>query len=88
VLVTIFDEKTLRRSLDVATQLRASGISTEVFPALDKLGKQFKLADQKKIPYVIIIGEDEMKKDSVMLKNMVNGEQEEMNVEAIIKKLK
>lgn len=87
VLVAIFDEKTLRRSLDIATKLRNAGIATEVFPALDKLGKQFKLADQKKIPFVVIIGEDEMKNDTVTLKNMQTGEQEQLTLSQLVNKL-
>lgn len=76
VLVALFDEQTLEKSLEVATKLRNAGVSTEVYPAIDKLGKQFKLADQKNIPFVIIVGEDELKNDTVTIKNMVTGNQE------------
>lgn len=88
VLVTLFDEKTSEKSLQVAGKLRASGISVDIYPELDKLGKQFKLADQKKIPYVIVIGENELDQNKVQLKSMESGDQELMTVEEVIKKLK
>jgi histidyl-tRNA synthetase len=84
VLVTIFDEQFAPQSLALATELRAAGIKTEVYPALDKLGKQFKLADQKKIPYVAIVGEDEVAKNVVLLKNMQTGEQTAVAVAKVL----
>jgi histidyl-tRNA synthetase len=84
VLVTIFDEQFAPQSLALATELRAAGIKTEVYPALDKLGKQFKLADQKKIPYVAIVGEDEVAKNVVLLKNMQTGEQTAVAVDKVL----
>ena len=60
-------------------------IKTEIYPSLDKLDKQLKYADKKNIPYVLIIGPEEVKKDVVKLKNMKTGEQEEMKIEEVIK---
>jgi len=88
VLVTIFDEQNQTKALELAAKLRKSNIATEVYPGIDKLGKQFKLADQKKIPYVAIIGEEEAAQDVVMLKNMQSGEQKKMSVEEVIDLLK
>ncbi|MEJ2351303.1 MAG: histidine--tRNA ligase, partial [Anaerolineales bacterium] len=65
VLVTVFDEDTAPYSLKVANQLREAGIRTEVYPELDKLGKQMKTADQKSVPFVVIAGPDEVKQDVV-----------------------
>lgn len=87
VLVTIFDEANqdlLQNSLATAAKLRQAGISTEVYPAPDKIGKQFKLADQKGIPFVIIIGEEERSKDVVMVKNMKTGEQQQLSLSEAI----
>ena len=84
VLVTIFDEQYTNASLSLAKTLRAAGIKTEVYPAVDKLGKQFKLADQKKIPYVTILGENEVNKNVVMLKNMQTGEQTEVSMDTVV----
>lgn len=87
VLVTVFDENTLPVSLQTARELRAAGIATELFPAVDKIGKQFKLADQKGIPYAVVIGQDEVNAGKVALKNLQTGEQELVRVEEVIKKL-
>ncbi len=76
VLVTLFDETTQAESLKIATALRNNNVPTEVYPTLEKLGKQFKYADQKGIPYVIIIGSDERSLGKVTLKNMATGEQQ------------
>ena len=75
VLVTVFDESTLSVSLDTTQKLRAAGISTELYPAIDKLGKQFKLADQKGIPFAVVIGQEELDSNTITLKNMKDGEQ-------------
>jgi histidyl-tRNA synthetase len=87
VLVTIFDENTTPRSLEIATELRKSNIATEVYPAVDKLAKQFKLANQKQIPYVVIIGENELKENIVTLKDMQSGAQQQLSVAELRKKL-
>ncbi|CAN5306802.1 histidine--tRNA ligase [soil metagenome] len=90
VLVTVFDtddKKIKMKSFVAASAFRAAGIPTEVFPAEEKLGKQFKFADQTKIPFVIIIGEEEAAQDKVMLKNMSNGEQVLLSIEEVITSL-
>ncbi len=79
VLVTLFNQETIARSLQVAFKLRTNGIKTEVFPALDRLDKQLKYADKRGIPYVIIVGPDEAKKNLVKLKNMKTGKQKELS---------
>ena len=87
VLVTIFDETLSTPALQAAAKLRAANIFTEVFPTVDKLGKQFKLADQKKIPYVLIIGEEEQRQGKVTLKEMASGEQRVVTIDEAIETL-
>ncbi|MCB9801106.1 MAG: histidine--tRNA ligase [Pseudomonadales bacterium] len=87
VLVTLFDEKTVTASLEAASLLRKAGIATEIYPSPEKLGKQFKLADQKNIPFVIIIGEEELENGTVALKEMQSGEQTTSTLEEVIAKL-
>lgn len=83
VLVTIFGEEFLKESLKVVRALREKKISAELYPATDKLAKQFKYANLKKIPFVIVIGEQEAKENKVMLKNMNSGEQQLIALEEI-----
>ncbi len=88
VLVTVFSAELLQNSIQVTTSLRSSNINTEIY--LDegaKLEKQFKYADQKGIPYVIIIGPDEAKNNKITLKNFSTKEQETLTVEQAITKL-
>ena len=87
VLVTIFDESSLPSSLSIASKLRLAGISTELFPGLDKLDKQLKYADRIAVPYVVIAGPEEIQKKVMKLKTMATKEQEELSIEQVIDKL-
>jgi histidyl-tRNA synthetase len=85
VLVTIFDKNTFAQSLTATNDLRKNNISTMLYPEQAKLDKQLKYADRKGIPYVIIIGPEEVKKNVVKLKNMRTGEQKEISPSEISK---
>jgi histidyl-tRNA synthetase len=87
VMIAHFDDATLRYSLHVANQLRESGIATEVYPDVTKLKKQLDYSNKKEIPFVIVIGSDEMKEGMLTLKNMEKGDQEKLSLESIISKL-
>jgi histidyl-tRNA synthetase len=67
-----------------AKKLRESGICVEVYPEPTKMKKQMGYADSKKIPFVAIVGGDEMAAGKVMLKNMVTGEQQLSTIEECI----
>jgi histidyl-tRNA synthetase len=75
VLVTVFDDASRSASLAIAAALRRAGIRTEVHPGADKLGKQLKLADQKKIPVVVVVGPDEARAGTATVKHMGTGAQ-------------
>jgi histidyl-tRNA synthetase len=80
VLVTVFSQELLGRSLELVKTLRQSKLNTEIYSRTgDKLEKQLKYADKKKIPWVVIFGEAEFKEGFITLKNMVNGEQKQLN---------
>jgi histidyl-tRNA synthetase len=87
LLVTIFDENSVDSSLSLAASLRQANLITEIFPGTDKLEKQLKYADKKGIPYVVIQGPDEAKRNVVKLKNMKTKEQDELTINQIIEKL-
>ncbi len=87
VLVTVFDEESKKLSLQTTKKLRAASINTEVFFEPCGLKKQFKYADKKGIPYVIILGPDEVARTEVTLKNMTSGEQTTSTLEKVIEKL-
>ncbi|POY39124.1 histidine--tRNA ligase [Solitalea longa] len=87
VLITNFDTTAEKFALPVLAKLRAKGINTELYPASSKLQKQMKYADAKQIPFVILIGEEEMQSGLLALKNMQSGEQEKLSLENILEKL-
>ena len=81
-------EGCIEAALETVTMLRNKGINSEVYLEEDKkLKAQFKYADRLKIPYVIVIGEDEIKNKVVTLKNMGNGEQTTLRIEKVISML-
>lgn len=76
------------KALEVATALRNKNINAEVYLENKKIKAKFKYADRLAIPYVIVIGEDEIANNTVTLKNMQTGEQETLKIEEVIKKIK
>ena len=76
------------KALEVATELRSENINAEVYLENKKIKAKFKYADRLAIPYVIVIGEDEIANNTVALKNMQTGEQETLKIEEVIKKIK
>lgn len=74
--------------LNIATSLRNSGIKTEVYFANKKMKAKMKYADKLQIPYVLIIGEEEITTGNLSLKNMTTGEQTILSLEEIIAKIK
>jgi histidyl-tRNA synthetase len=77
VLVTIWDESSAGDALALARQLRAGGLRVDVYPERgDKVGKQFKYASTRGVPFVVVAGPDERARGEVSLKDMRSGEQQ------------
>lgn len=75
VMVTIWDERSITDSLRLASELRALGLRVDLYPEVEKLGKQFKYAAARGINFVAVIGEEERERGDVALKDMRTGEQ-------------
>ena len=89
VLVTIFNKSLLPSSLEIINKLRQKNISSEIYiNPEDKLDKQLKYADKKGIPYVIIIGPDEVKSNQVTLKNMTTNDQQTIKIKELASTIK
>ncbi|MCO6511230.1 MAG: histidine--tRNA ligase [Aridibacter famidurans] len=88
VMVTVWSEETLGESLKLAGELRDAGIRTLVYPQTDKLGKQFKYADQIDVPKVCILGESEIEKSEVSVKDMKTGEQKTVGRSSLVETVK
>ena len=71
----------LKIPIEVANVLRNNGINTEIYLNNKKLKAKFKYADKLEIPYVIVIGEDEIEKRVIKLKDMKTGEEKEINLD-------
>lgn len=87
VLIIPFDGY-INNALALATKLRKGGVDVFVYTEDGKLGKKMKYADSLSIPYTILIGEDEVKKEKYMLKDMKSGEQQELDADEIISSIK
>jgi len=82
ILVTVFSPDLFLKSLSLSQILRSKSIPTELYPDPNaKLDKQLKYASKKAIPYVAILGPEEIEKNVVTLKNMQSGEQQVYNIE-------
>jgi histidyl-tRNA synthetase len=87
LFVNFGDEESLY-ALSQLKKVRAAGVNAELYPSKAKMKKQFSYADQKAIPYVAIIGAEEMQSGQIQLKNMETGEQELLAVDALIEKIR
>ncbi|WP_293783583.1 histidine--tRNA ligase [uncultured Pedobacter sp.] len=88
VLISNFDAAAEKYALPIVQQLRNAGIAAELYPSSAKLKKQMAYADAKNIPYVILIGGDEMASGELTLKDMQSGEQKRLTVLGILESLK
>lgn len=86
LVVSMVEDQT--KSLEIGNALRNAGIETENYLEDKKIKAKFKYADKLQIPYVIVIGEDEIVNNVVTLKNMQTGEQETLKIEDAIEKIK
>ena len=83
ILFATFGDQELRYALRWAKALRAAGKTVEVYPEPTKMKKQMSYADDKKIPFVAIVGGNEMETNTVMLKNMATGEQKQVTLDEL-----
>ena len=74
-------------SMKAIKKLRSLGIKVEFYPDKAKVAKQMQHADKRFIPYVVIVGEEEMNNNIFSLKNLVSGEQKKVNLEELISSL-
>ena len=83
VMVSVWDETSRADSIALAQELRRAGLRVDVYPEADKLGKQFKFASGRGIPFVAVLGADEAARGEVALKNLRSGEQQNVKREML-----
>jgi histidyl-tRNA synthetase len=84
VMVAIWNEQTISESFALAHTLRGQGLRVDLYPEADKLGKQFKYASSRKIPFVAVLGDDERAQGKVGLKALATGEQRAVSREELV----
>ncbi len=82
------DKESQGYGLNVLRALRAAGIAAEVYPDQAKLKKQLEYANKKMIPFVIVIGSEELASGLLTLRNMESGEQDKLTLEQILNTIK
>jgi histidyl-tRNA synthetase len=87
VLFIALDEDSHQYAFKALSAVRAAGISADLYPEPAKMKKQMKYADARNVPFVAITGESERQSDTFAVKNMESGAQENLNLDALIKKL-
>jgi len=84
IMVANFGEKTLNKSLELTSLLRQNNIPTVFYPNEERIGKQFKYASLKNIPFVALIGENELINNTVTIKNMSTSEQKTISQNEVV----
>jgi len=87
ILFVNFGDREVNHLLPIVSDLRQTGVRTEIYPDAAKLKKQMSYADDNHIPFVAIVGESEMATGKITLKNMTTGEQIGVNAAEIAEKL-
>lgn len=86
VMFVNFGDKEEKYCLPLLQKLRDNGINSEIFPESSKMKKQMTYANNKNIPIVVLVGEDEMNKGLLTVKDMVSGDQAEMTFDELLNK--
>jgi histidyl-tRNA synthetase len=84
LLITNFDEASEKVALEILQELRSESISTELYPESTKLKKQMTYAHKKGIPFVLMVGSEEIENKAYVLKNMQDGTQETFTIAELI----
>ena len=88
VMVAVWNDESIGESIELAQQLRAQGLRVDLYPEADKLGKQFKYASARGLPFVVVIGDEERGRGEVAIKDLRTGVQQAVKRAEVAFKLK
>ena len=88
ILFTYFSEEGQKQAFTYCNILRKKGIKAEVYPDITKIKKSFEFADKKEIPFVAVLGDEELLNNQISLKDMKNGDQQLISISQLIELLK
>jgi histidyl-tRNA synthetase len=87
VLFANLGEQEQECSMRLISKLRDKGVAAEIYPDMGKMKKQMEYANRRGIPYVVIIGSNELERGVATLKNMQSGEQQEVSFDELVEQL-
>jgi histidyl-tRNA synthetase len=87
LFITLMEESLLNETIALANRFREKGVKTKVQLTSSKLSKQFKYANKLEIPWVAVLGEDELKNNTITLKDMKEGDQYTLSFEDVLEKI-
>ena len=85
VLFANLGDKEVLSTIPIVKELRKAGVVAEIYTDFTKLKKQFDYADKKKIPFLAIVGEDEVAKGEISIKNLKSGEQQSLSKDELVR---
>ncbi len=88
VVICVFDKDKIKEYVDILNKLRASNVSSEIYPGEGKLKKQMEYANKIGSPAVILYGDDEIKSGKVTLKNLETGNESSVKIEDLANEIK
>lgn len=88
VMVSVWSEESIGDSIALAQELRGAGLRVDLYPESDKVGKQFKYASSRSIPFVVVCGDDERARGEVALKDLRSGEQRNVKRDEVAKAIR
>ena len=84
IMVSIWNEESLLEAIALADELRGGGLRVDLYPEADKIGKQFKYASARGIPFVAVVGDAERARGEVAIKDLASGEQRSVKRENVL----
>ncbi len=88
VIICVFDKDKIKKYIDILNKLRASNISSEIYPGEGKLKKQMEYANKLGSPAVILYGDNEIKSGKATLKNLESGKESLIKIEELVDEIK
>jgi histidyl-tRNA synthetase len=88
LMVSIWNEESILESVALADELRGIGLRVDLYPEADKIGRQFKYASARGIPFVAVVGDDERARGEVAIKDLRSGEQRSVKREDVTTELR
>ena len=88
IIICVFDKNIIKEYIEIVSKLRASNISSEIYPGEGKLKKQMEYANKIGSPAVILYGEDEIKSGKPTLRDLSSGKEKSIEIKELVNEIK